>query len=80
MTKLLHAPWTAEQVECLNSWQSNAHPYTCGGPCRGNGLEGAMVAEPSGWRCPGCGYRQGWALASAARRWVRAGGLSYLAK
>lgn len=64
MIELCHAPWTAQQVASLNHWQDHWHPYTCGGPCRSIGQEGAMVADTEGWRCPDCGYRQTWALRS----------------
>lgn len=55
------APWTKDQISCLNQWQSCGffHPFTCGNPnCRAE-----LVATEKGWKCPveGCGYTQDWA-------------------
>lgn len=60
------APWTDEQVSALNEFQheANCHPFTCGthsSPLdKEPKCQGILVAEPDGWRCPVCGYRQGW--------------------
>ena len=53
------APFTAEQVASLNAYQAEGvgHPLTCGGrECRE-----VLRATPTGWVCPRCDYRQGWA-------------------
>lgn len=60
---IIEAPWTAQQVDALNSYQESGafHPYTCGN-CR-NSL---LVAGPEGWNCPQCNrWQQRWALASS---------------
>jgi hypothetical protein len=55
-----YAPWTPEQVELLNNYQtiSGFHPFTCGsGECS----HVALVAHDDGWHCPSCEYTQDWA-------------------
>ena len=58
------APWTAEQVDALNAWQtaSMTHPFTCG-RCRDAGVGGecALTATTAGWVCDTCDYTQDWA-------------------
>jgi dethiobiotin synthetase len=58
--KPLRAPWTPEQVDGLNRWQTcgHVHEYTCG-----NNSEHVLVATEGGWVCPvkDCGYTQDWA-------------------
>jgi hypothetical protein len=53
MTKI---PFTADQVESINSYQRAGifHPFTCGND--GETLE----ATPEGMRCPKCSYAQDW--------------------
>lgn len=55
------APWTPEQVDSLNAYQTSGafHPYTCV-----THSDEPLVATPAGWTCPCCSYRQDWALAS----------------
>lgn len=70
---MVRAPWTALQVAALNRRQADDryHPYTCGNDhCRG-----VLIAEPDGWRCPRCSYRQDWAHEDDA---VHRGGLGRL--
>jgi len=52
-------PWTPEQVDALNRWQSCGwvHPFTCGS-CGGLAQLHATVR---GWICPYCDYTQEWA-------------------
>jgi hypothetical protein len=63
----LKAPFTPEQVEALNRWQSagTGHPYTCGSGRRTDAAhldgEGVLIATEYGWRCPFCDYAQDWA-------------------
>lgn len=55
----VRAPFTIEQVEALNAWQTrgDVHPFTCGDAlCRAD-----LVATESGWICRRCTYRQDWA-------------------
>ena len=52
-------PWSAEQINSLNSFQKcgRIHPFTCGNDkCRSD-----LIATPSGWICPNCPYTQDWA-------------------
>lgn len=68
----IRAPFTAEQVESLNSYQhSNVfHPFTCG-ECPSAVVEHSslmikvqerkLTATKEGWVCTRCGYTQGWA-------------------
>jgi hypothetical protein len=58
---ILQAPWTTEQVQALNSWQTSGvvHPFTCG-----NGSH-VLRATPEGWVCDECmrlgrSYTQDW--------------------
>lgn len=67
------APWTLAEVDALNTFQrSGWHPYTCGAFDRMDDLHadyqalvggdfGQLVATPTGWICPACGYTQNWA-------------------
>jgi hypothetical protein len=63
------APWTDEQVEGLNRWQTAGimHPYTCANrnddrhPSRAFLDRGTLLATPDGWVCPDCDYTQNWA-------------------
>ena len=64
----INAPWTEEQVEALNLFQSSGimHPFTCGADdCRRT-----LVAHEDGWHCPrtGCTYHQDWAHGGMADR------------
>lgn len=56
--KKLVQPWTSEQVDALNRYQSESrmHPFTC--------LDHHLLAAShSGWYCtdPDCEYTQDWA-------------------
>ncbi len=73
MAGRIEAPFTDTQVAALNAWQADQtrHPFTCGGDrsdaahaarAEQAGEEpGLLVATTDGWRCPACGYAQGWA-------------------
>lgn len=73
MTKAV-APWTPEQIENLNDYQTSGqfHPYTCAR--RGDGTHkmrrdeelGQLVATEDGWKCRDCSYEQDWAHLQAA--------------
>jgi hypothetical protein len=61
-----HAPWTADEVDALNRWQSGPyHPFTCAHrnetPHRITSDKGVLVASEQGWSCPDCDYTQNWA-------------------
>lgn len=63
---MIKSPWTAEQVEKLNAFQTGPfHPFTCPNRDEGhgefNGDLGALVATTRGWICPFCDYTQDWA-------------------
>lgn len=54
----MKAPFTDDQVNSMNSFQSAGvvHPFTCS--CGA----GALIATTDGWICPKkCGYSQDWA-------------------
>jgi hypothetical protein len=57
-------PFSDDQVASLNAYQAAAsgHPFTCGT----DGCREVLRAERDGWRCPRCGYWQGWAHAFMA--------------
>lgn len=63
MPELSLAPWATAEVASLNAFQASGviHPFTCGSdgepPCNS-----VLVATPAGWECPGCDYRQNWAI------------------
>jgi hypothetical protein len=62
-TGMVHAPWSAAQVESLNGYQHSlaGHPFTCPGAHENRG-EVVLVAWDDGWHCPeDCGYAQTWA-------------------
>ena len=66
----LIAPWTKDQVENLEKWQTTGwvHPFTCfgEGDCKINEREDQGILQPTvdGWICP-CGkYTQNWATES----------------
>lgn len=60
------APFTTQQVETINRYQSNefVHPLTCGSGNRTDERhtdgEGVLVAYKAGLSCPFCGYSQNW--------------------
>lgn len=57
----MKAPWTAEQVDALNRFQTAGfmHPFTC--PGHEGGGERTLVATRNGWICCHCDYTQDWA-------------------
>lgn len=61
------APFTPEQVESLNGYQSSGvmHEFTCG---VGGHSHGRLRATVDGWWCDfqGCDYTQDWAHAFMA--------------
>lgn len=69
MEKHIVAPWTKEQVDGLNWYQSSGlmQPFTCG---LRHELSQTLVAEVDGWHCPDdrCEYTQAWAHAFMADR------------
>lgn len=64
---MIKAPWTAEQVDALNTTQrcGVVHPFTC--PGHEGGGDRTLVATRHGWICPHCDYTQDWAHEFAAR-------------
>ena len=77
--EMIHAPFTPEQVQRLNEWQTQTgtnmpfHPFTCG--CRGESVHGheggdtgVLIATENGWVCPSCDYTQDWAHSFMAER------------
>jgi hypothetical protein len=58
----IYAPWTAAQVDALNSFQrcGYRHEFTCPGHDAG---DRTLVATRRGWICPHCDYTQEWARA-----------------
>lgn len=70
----IKAPFTPEQIEALNRYQTDAryHAFTCGrnrtdaahrayAEARDQSDYGILVATRDGWECPVCGYTQDWA-------------------
>ena len=65
-TRIVHAPFTPEQVKNLNDFQHSGvmHPFTCsggGGPHSDRpGRPAVLIASENGWRCPvdGCEHQQ----------------------
>lgn len=59
MSENCYAPWTPEQVDCLNKYQEyaldgNAHPFTC--ECGES-----LTAYKDGWECDYCHqWHQNW--------------------
>lgn len=73
----IQAPFSAEQVQRLNEFQTGTggglpgHPFTCGhrsDPPHGQegGDTGVLIATEGGWVCPHCDYIQDWAHATMA--------------
>lgn len=63
----IEAPWSEDQVDCLNYYQAAGfmHPYTC------PGCAAELIATQDGWRCPFDDYRQSWAHGfTADREWL----------
>jgi len=70
---MIKAPFTPEQVERLNWYQTKSgwHPFTCGtiGCQETVNIEGhppfkvstTLIATEQGWKCPKCDYTQDWA-------------------
>lgn len=62
-TTIVVAPFSEEQVLCLNAYQQSGmmHPFTCGG--LHDGQSPVLTATVDGWVCPTerCAYRQDWA-------------------
>jgi putative ribosome biogenesis GTPase RsgA len=59
MNSIVTAPFTPFQVQSLNEYQVSGvfHEFTCGGKsCRC-----ILEANPHGWECPSCGFKQNWA-------------------
>lgn len=60
---MIKAPWTEDQVEALNKFQTTTrfHPFTC--PNHHNNPYGDrnLVATTNGWICKNCNYTQDWA-------------------
>lgn len=62
MPDIILAPWTVEQVEALNRFQSDESgmpAFVCGRGHPDNVQP--MLAETDGFRCAVCDYRQDWA-------------------
>lgn len=66
-SEVVTAPFTTEQVESLNGYQSSGvmHEFTCG---NGGHSHGRLRATSDGWVCDfeGCDYTQDWAHAFMA--------------
>lgn len=64
------APWTGEQVNALNAYQTSGamHPFTCGNRPHEGDAEAVLQATSDGWVCTTatCGYTQDWAHAFMA--------------
>lgn len=73
MSELIEAPWTYEQVKCMNIWQEAGryglmHPFTCGKRGEPGHKEfadanneydwGILRATAEQWICPVCDYTQ----------------------
>lgn len=72
----IKAPFTQEQVENLNRFQSlgYVHPFTCGNDkCRA-----ILIATENGWICPECGYEQDWAPSTMAKDYPKIYPTSYV--
>ena len=65
MSDFIVAPWTDEQVEALNRYQTSGwfHEFTCrnDGCSDECGFRPALVATNEGWICHYCSYTQNWA-------------------
>ena len=63
MNHLIHAPFTAEQTNNIELWQSApwVHPLTCV-----ESLDGPLEVTAQGLICETCGYRQSWVPAAVA--------------
>jgi len=69
MTDTISPPWSQEQVDALNEYQSAGkfHPFTCVNRDDGQHWEwgegdvGVLVATQDGWTCRDCDYEQKWA-------------------
>jgi hypothetical protein len=74
MTTKILAPWSNDQVDKLNEFQTcgRMHPFTCGSGHRSdmrhsaiadalNSDLGQLIATRQGWVCPACSYAQHWA-------------------
>lgn len=68
MSDRIMAPWTDEQVEALNRFQTAGfvHEFTC--PHDHGEQTRVLVAHREGWRCPSCNYTQDWAHAMMLER------------
>lgn len=67
MSDRIEAPFSDEQVQQLNRYQSLGfmHPFTCANE---HGGADVLQATPEGWQCPSCAYTQSWAHAFMADR------------
>lgn len=68
--RLVHAPWSDEQVAALDRWQRSecVHPFTCGDrdghPWNEDYFDyGPLIPTNAGWVCEHCDYTQDWAHA-----------------
>lgn len=59
-TTIVRAPFTAEQVYALLTYQTDEtiHPFTCG---IGGHAHGILMPTVRGWVCHYCDYTQSWA-------------------
>ena len=74
MTKIT-APFTPEQVQGLDLWQSAAgfHPSTCANRADHpvmDGDKGVLIPTVRGWVCQFCDYTQDWAHDFMCREWL----------
>jgi hypothetical protein len=63
MSRIMIAPWTAEQVEALEILQAIPlfHGYTCGTKDAAPHPHAMLVPTVRGWICPYCTYKQDFA-------------------
>lgn len=72
MADEIHAPWTPEQVDAINRYQTFAdQPLICSRTRDlHQGHRVVLIARRDGMHCsdPACDYRQGWVLDYMAKR------------
>lgn len=71
MADEIQAPWTPEQIQAINCYQTSAeHPLICSRTRDlHQGWRVVLIARRDGMHCsdPSCNYRQNWALGVHAR-------------
>lgn len=61
----IYAPFTSEQADGLNKFQTckSCHTFACP-----NDSQNLIAIVDAGWMCPECDYTQNWAHAFMVRR------------